>query len=211
MSDGLNKLFMNQKSNFLRENVLSVMGMRPEAIQPAHNDHVCNFDLQHRTTPTGARVVELMPYAHRTKTVTWKSNHVTGYWLRWRSEATVEMVLDSAADYFFTSELGGCQVVAAALGNGQVRVGHIAGNKGRAFRTAEAQRFPALRRQLSSSHAYGTNPAYQPDNSDVAWANVIGFREKPAFGTQRWTLWYQIVENHGEGLLRISGVGQLYP
>jgi hypothetical protein len=210
MSNGLNAIFQSQKEVFLRHHVLSVMGFREEDIQPPENATVTDFDLQLIRTRAGARYVEVIPHAIRTKEATWKSKRVKAYWLRWRSRATTTLVLDGAADYFFTSELGGCQVVAEPQAGGKVRVGHIAGDKDQAWRTREAANFP-LARRLSSTTRYNDNPAYQPDNSNIAWANVVGFRHNPWRGPQRWELWYQIVENVGEGGLRIENVGRLYP
>jgi hypothetical protein len=212
MSNGLNAIFQSQKEVFLRHHVLSVMGFREDEDQPPENATVTDFDLQLiRTRAGAARYVEVIPHARRTKAATWKSKRVTAYWLRWSSRATTTLVLDGAADYFFTSELGGCQVVAEPQAGGRVRVGHIAGDLDQAWRTREAENFPRARR-LSSTRSHHDNiPAYQPDNSNIAWANVVGFRHNPWRGPQRWELWYQIVENGREGEFQIQSVGRLYP
>jgi hypothetical protein len=163
MSDGLNALFKTQKSVFLQNNIVSVMGLLPEAIQPAHNDTVVNFDLRHKQTATGARVVEVIPFLQRAhtqsatrfglKAPTWKSQRVKAYWLRWRASATVTMTLDGQADYFFTSELGGCQVVAVGGPGGTVQVAHVAGNQPPAWRAQQANAFAGgpVGRRLSST------------------------------------------------------------
>ena len=224
MSDGLNALFKTQKSVFLQNNIVSVMGLLSEAVQPGHDDTVVNFDLRRKQTATGVPLVEVLPFlqrAHaqsatrlRLKAPTWKSNRVKAYWLRWRASKTVSMTLDDEADYFFTSELGGCQVVAVGAPGGTVHVAHIAGNQPPAWRAQEANTFAAGRaaRRLSSTGASGTVPGYQPNNSNVAWANVFGFRTKPLIGAQSWQLWYQVVENQNGGAqLSIHTCTRLYP
>jgi hypothetical protein len=206
MSDGLNALYKDQKNVFLNHNFVTVMPLqgKKQNIDISPEETLIDIDLRHGAR-SGDKVVEVLPFSLRTqekpngKAATLMSNRIKAYWLRWESKSAVSLTLGSDADYFFTSELNGCQIVAVGGPDGTLKVSHIAGNKdGSAWRRARANSFIAKEgapgaesRRLSSASDNPGVPAY--DNDDVLWTNVVGFRTKPLCGAQFWELYHQVV------------------
>lgn len=203
MSNGRNAQFMSQKSNFLVLNAITVGFLQNQV--PA-NAGIFDFDIQPRAMGAG-NVLEVLGFGHRQKGVTWKSNRISAFWLPWASQNTVHLDIDDTADYFFTSELNGCQFRIARTGGNTLRFVHVAGDSqnsalpvGSAWRNAQAQaRFTApqyaLSRSLSSSSLLGIAApngtiGYGGGNG---WTNVVGFRRWHIFGNATWEVWAQHV------------------
>jgi hypothetical protein len=150
----------------------------------------------------GGKVVQVVGFAGREKEPTWKSNRVAAYWLPWESRKAVAIDLLDGADYFFTSELNGCQIRVAAI-EGGVRVIHVAGDgphpeekEGSLWRHREAMKHLTTKqgkrsRRLSStiSPDDATKKATGYKTDDKIWVNVVGFRRN-----EQWEIWSQIVE-----------------
>jgi hypothetical protein len=174
MSEGLNKLFLTRKYVFLQQNVISMGELKSQHALQLTDNGVQEFDLRHATSGK-ARIIEVIPFRLRRdpaatkelklKAATNKSKQVTAYWLCWSRSDTSELVLADEADYFFTSQLDGCQIVAKdGGGGGKVAVTHIAGDLLPKTRTAKGDSFIAsdkTARRLSSTTAYDGHPAYQ--------------------------------------------------
>ena len=155
----------------------------------------------------GGVVASLVGFANRAKAVTWKTNRISAYWLPWLSHQAVQLDIGNGADYFFTSEINGCQFRIARTGVNTLRFVHVAGDgpnsalpAGSAWRNglAQASFTPAqygLSRALSSSSLLGV-PA---PNGTVgyggghSWTNVFGFRHWHVIGPATWDIWYQTV------------------
>jgi hypothetical protein len=206
MSDHLNADYMKLKHLFLAKHAVMVNGDMAEhgAIQrlkymPEDPD-TYEFDLQHSTG--SLKSVEVIAFANRRKKPDGKSKKVFAYWLPWQSQKAVHIDLGGDADYFFTSQLDGCQIRVAALKEG-IRVIHVAGNGGEAPETAQGSLWRKLEakklltkeqykrsRRLSSlvSPEKETTSAAGYAMPDMAWTNVFGFRRN-----DQWELWTQIV------------------
>ncbi|MDB5871799.1 MAG: hypothetical protein JWQ07_1241 [Ramlibacter sp.] len=204
MSDGQNKRFKSEKDVYLAAQPVTVGFL--EATMPDQSG-IFNFDIQPRTM-NGLTVMEILGFDERTKAVTWKSSRISAYWLPWKSEDTVSLDIANGADYFFTSELNGCQFRIAPVGN-QLRIVHVAGNyqgsataqgsldRNRYARQEFTQAQYRRSRALTSTTPIGQRsrfPGTRGYDGPHAWTNVFGFRRTQFFGPSTWHVWYQTVQ-----------------
>jgi hypothetical protein len=207
MSDGWNKQFTQLKSNFLVGRPITV-GFNEHEVPAVAGIH--DFDIEQRTLGT-AQLLAVLGFGHRAKAVTWKSNRISAYWLPWQSQDTVHMDIGDAADYFFTSELNGCQFRVARTAVNTLRIVHVAGDypgaataAGSQHRNVQAQaRFtPAqypLSRGLTSTALLGVPVAahHSVGYGGGSWTNVVGFRHWHVIGAATWEVWVQQVTRPG--------------
>lgn len=207
MSNGRNAQFKSSKSAFLALHPLTV-GFE-EARMPAAAG-IFPFDIQNRTMGYG-NVLEVIGFANRAKDVSWKSRRIEAYWLPWQSRHTVELTIGNDADYFFTSELNGCQFRVARTGPTLLKIVHVAGDSqdaampaGSVWRNNQARdHFTAadyaLSRALTSSQLLPAAPALGRTSYDGphSWTNVFGFRRWHIIGAATWDIWYQTVQPVG--------------
>jgi hypothetical protein len=198
---------MKGKSTFLTQHALTV-GFELAIVPP--DAGIFDFDIQRRTLADRGSVLEVLGFGNRAKEESRHTNRIRAYWLPWRSRHTVDVDLGADANYFFTSELNGCQFRVAPTGPHGLRAIHVAGDsqnaataEGSTWRNAEAMGRSGTvpeygrSRALSSSHAFGA-PGPPARNTvgygGFEWTNVFGFRHAPIFGPARWEFWYQSVE-----------------
>jgi hypothetical protein len=213
MSDGLNHSFKTLKHRFLDNHLVTICSSSVDTGEGAVSNMpkqsgVYDFDLQEISYLSG-KVVEVVGHGFRNKETTWKSKRVSAYWLPWASSKAVAIDLEDDADYFFTSELNGCQIRVAALGEGNVKVIHVAGDgqnsathEGSLWRSREAKKLLSPTQAKSSRRLSSLVPmrkdrtkytGYMGD--DVQWTNVFGFRRE-----EQWEIWTQIVELDDDGI-----------
>ena len=209
MTAGLNSEFKNMKGAFLRNRPITV-GMFLNTMPATAG--IGEFDIQPRQMQ-GGHVYEVLQMSLRTKKQSrWKTHAIQAYWLPWQSQQAVSLDIGDQADYFFTSELNGCQFRIARTGNRSLRIVHTAGDgpssataAGTAWRDNKAQsafsqhaHFLASR-TLSSSRLVTDPPTatgkYGYDGNH-SWTNVVGFRLSRFPRRARWDVWYQTVDGN---------------
>jgi hypothetical protein len=234
MSDGLNKAFKNTKQAFLRLAPISVMGLLAAGREltwkhkgrtwhrtievPDTGRHDFNLEYASQFNATISPKMEggyvhVVPREVRTGVGGIFSHSVNAYFLRWASRKTTSMVLGNDADYFFTSQLNGCQVRVAPTSDGSgTKVLHIAGDGPSAAARLNPWRDEQARSVLSewenarSRRFSSTDPV--DGYHDAFWANVFGFRR----GRNDWEMWTQIVDySMADDRYVVRAVTQLYP
>jgi hypothetical protein len=211
MTAGNNRAFKSEKSAFLHDNPLTV-GFLLEDMPDQSG--IYDFDIQPRGMAAG-NVLEIVGFGRRTKQPTADSTRIRAFWLPWQSKQAVFCDLDDTADYFFTSEMNGCQFRVARTGANTLRAIHVAGDSpssaiqvGSQWRNTQAENLLTapqrlLSRRLTSSAPLGaTVPGAQGVASPGSmvgydgphsWQNVFGFRRTHLFGGATWQFWYQTV------------------
>ena len=133
---------------------------------------------------------------------------VKAFWLPWESGATIELELDTQAEYFLTAHMGGCQLrIIPAAGGAHTKVLHIAGNwsisdnpdehpggkkgghgpKGTAWREEQAKK-ALTTAELGRSRAFSSTKAYpigygystlKEEEEKGLDVQVVGFKRRP--------------------------------
>lgn len=219
MSEGNNSAFKKQKHRFLRNHPLTVGFLETDMPDQAG---IFDFDIQTRRMGGGIPILEVLGFGNRNKeTIGTNTHRISAYWLPWESERAVHLDIGDAADYFFTSEINGCQFRVARRGPNTVRTIHVAGNSistdtrvGSRWRNEQAEALltpgqRVLSRRFTRSSLLGNNVpgpnGFQGQGTMVGydgphlWQNVIGFRHWHVFGPSTWEFWYQTVANNGAG------------
>jgi hypothetical protein len=154
---------------------------------------------------------------------------IKAYWLPWKSKAASEIELGDDANYFFTSQLGGCQMrVVRKTPGGKTKVLHIAGNVGKgtggegpegtAWRAEQAQKALTRRGELGRSRAFSsTVPEPSGYKRAAELVNFVGFKGKFRVGKPekemiRWDFWAQKVDldEHRNPVARVSRSWRFY-
>jgi hypothetical protein len=198
---GLNRQFKNSTEDFLRHTPI-FESMRHMAHPPAQG--VVEFDLE--PYHGGARIGE---FATRGTAATYRTRRIAAYWLPWQTQGTASIQLGGLAEYFFTSQLAGCQIriVPAPARFGRTnhpQVMHIAGDSPRGpadphgtnWRAAQATAAltPAQmgRSRALSSTGLG-NLGYHGEG-----VNVVGFKRLGA-----WVFFGQQIDFDNETVTRV--------
>ncbi len=228
MSEGNNSAFKKRKEFFLAGHPMTVGFIQANMPGAAG---IYDFDIQDLAM-AGGHVLEVTGFANRAKQAIGCFTHrISAYWLPWASRATVHLDIGNGADYFFTSELNGCQFRVARTGPATVRTIHVAGDSpnsallaGSTWRNNQAQALltPAqqvLSRRFTSSALLG---AVVPGAAGAAgiggmigydgahsWQNIFGFRHWHVFGPTTWDFWYQTVALAPGGAGYIAQVARL--
>ncbi|HEY4374473.1 MAG TPA: hypothetical protein VGN52_21305 [Burkholderiales bacterium] len=191
--DGLNRKFKEDPVAFMRRYAI----VFDESVMKLSEPKGGLADFDWRPFETAAKVAE---FSVRGKDATAVSHRIHTYWLPWKSKCAPDLVLGSEAKFFFTSQLGGCQLrIVPATKDSGPRVVHIAGDgdnrndlgsggagkAGSEWRDQQAQKVLGSEqygrsRALSSTGNSG-NSNY--GNDDVT---VIGFVKDGA-----WEFWSQ--------------------
>ncbi len=190
--EGLNRRFKNHTQQFLRTTPI-IESLRHMTHAPAQG--VVEFDLE----PYQKNAARIGVFAERGKNPTRRSHRIRAYWLPWQPNGTSTIQLGDQADYFFTSQLAGCQIriVPGPYRFGRTnhpRVLHIAGNvtpahdpTGASWRNQQAQNnldHAALGRSRALSSTGGGSRGYQGEG-----VNVVGF-----IRLAQWQFWGQQVD-----------------
>jgi hypothetical protein len=199
--DGMNKRFMSDPAAFLRTTAIFEAGMFG-ANPPAQG--LATLDLR----PYGA-AVRLDSFAQRGKAAGAHSHQILAHWLPWQSRGTAEIQLDNGANYFFTSQLAGCQIriiPGAPRGTGRTNhpiVRHIAGDRldprgdvtGTLWRNQQAAHnvtAPVFARSRALSSTGIGARGYNGEG-----VNVVGF-----VSWMRWKFWAQQIDFDNSTVLR---------
>lgn len=219
MSHGNNSAFKKQKHRFLRNHPLTVGFL--ETDMPDQGG-TFNFDIQTRRMAGGIPCLEVLGFGHRRKNTIGNTTHpIWAFWLPWASKRAEYLDIDDSANYFFTSEINGCQFRVARRGPNTVRCIHVAGDSqgtdtqvGSQWRNQQAEALltvgeRALSRRFTRSNLLGTNVpgpnGFGGQGTMVGydgphlWQNVFGFRHSHVFGPTTWEFWYQTVASNGAG------------
>lgn len=212
MSLGNNSAFKKQKNRFLVLNPITV-GFEQANMPAVAGIH--DFDIQSLHMPYG-NVLEVIGFNNRNKqTVGCTTHRISAFWLPWNDRAAVHADLNGAADYFFTSEINGCQFRVARRGPDTVRAIHSPGGGLQADHVEGSQRRSERAEALltaaeaGASHRFTVSAplgATVPGPAGFAgaghmvgydgaqsWQNIFGFRHWHICGPATWDFWYQTV------------------
>ena len=201
--EGLNLRFKRSTEKFLRTTPIFES---PRHVVGPPAQGVVEFDLEPQHG-TAARIGE---FATRGKAATADSNRIRAYWLPWQSQGTSQIQLGGLAEYFFTSQVAGCQIriVPSPYRFGQTNhplVLHIAGDRldpnngdpvGTIWRNQQAQNaltVPQFGRSRALSSTGAGNRGYTGEG-----VNVIGFIRLSA-----WIFFGQQVDFDNDTVLRV--------
>jgi hypothetical protein len=224
MSNGLNEKFITNPWSFLVDNVLFLFAGVSTPVEGIYD-----FDLFRLKTG----VISAVRFDD-SKTAA-DSPRIRAYWLPWSSEKTVtaQLTATTAAEYFFTSDLGGCRVMISPAPGGGVCVAHIAGDgksatgadpTGSQWRSAQAMaqanslalqtggttgsEVMGRSRSLSSTvpMLLSTPGAHGYKLVDESGATVVGKK----MSNNTWEFWYQIY-NYRDDKASLTKIDQLWP
>lgn len=171
MSEGHNRRFKGDPRGYLGRHLIHTTRMEQagamDLVNAQDNPNLVEFDLR----PVNGEV-QLVPYYLRGKMVSRHTHLIRAYWLPWASRATAELVIGGAANYFFTSQLSGCQMRFVSAPGG-VRMLHIAGDRGGpGWRDEQAQEL--LGNRYNRSQRWSSTQEY-PHAETVNFIGVRGF------------------------------------
>ncbi len=224
MSGGQNHDFMTLKQGYLNRPL--TVGFI-EATMPS-DPGIYDFDIQRRGM-AGTFVYEVIGYTHRAKGHSRFAERIRAYWLPWKTKKSVPLDIGNDADYFFTSELNGCQFRLAAIDGDQLRAIHIAGDsinsalpEGSQWRCKQGNALvregggdKTLSRRLSSSIPFGQSGTdrsgafFGYQDEDISWTNVFGFRVANGLGVASWEFHFQTVSLQDHGF--VATATQMWP
>lgn len=181
---GLNKRFKDDPRKFLQHTAI-LEGMSLMA-NPAPAQGVHEFDLR----PYQVSAAKLDLFSARGAPASDKSSKISAHWLPWIQSGTTRITLNDKAEYFFTSQLAGCQIrVVPATGGGvHPDVMHIAGNTGGSEWRAKQAAANTTPDELARSRALSTSGKGAAGYSGEG-VNVVGFMRKGA-----WEFWGQQID-----------------
>lgn len=201
--EGMNWKFLRDTSKFLREHAI-LEAPRHAAGPPAQG--IVEFDLE----PIGAGpAVRIGDFANRGKVAGRTASRISAYWLPWQPRGVSQIQLGDRADYFFTSQLAGCQIrivpsMPRYVGTNHPLIMHIAGDmKPRdsatnaiAWRNLQARlHLSAAQFQISRALSSSKIGQYGYDGEMV---NVVGFIRR-----FQWQFWAQQVDGEHRTVTRV--------
>ena len=191
----INTSFRKEKEAFLKRNIF-LGAARPDVLP--NKSGVYYFNIQKSASFSGClEIVECQ-----------KSDVITAiqaYWLPWAPGKILSIDAAGEANYFFTSQLTGCQFRATALNKKTVKMMHVAGDISAIGETTKTRNdeveklLDADQWKRSRALSISLAPGKQGDwgrvgyGGDASWCNVFGFRKHGS-----WKIWYQTYERDPE-------------
>lgn len=128
-------------------------------------------------------------------------DYILAYWLPWKMSDQTSIELDTAADFFFTSEMSNCRFSMLTEG-AKPRVAHVAGNVTQTKRdslekTAFGDVKKVRRLSISGGRDHGYRGSDNADDSLKSSAFVFGRRKED----EGWKFYAQVAKGFADGTM----------